>query len=110
MADQSNAQANQVFRRQVRENVSVDFIVAKGRLVLLKTGCLSHPATSIAISCANHGGDPASPDCVATAMPRERIPHWRAPLVPSQNAAFFGEFDRSTIELIHGNFAVLSPA
>ena len=38
MADQSNAQANQVLRRQVRENVSVDFIVAKGRLVLLKTG------------------------------------------------------------------------
>ena len=38
MADQSNAQANQVFRRQVRENVSVNSLYAKGRLVLLKTG------------------------------------------------------------------------
>ena len=40
MADQGDAETNQVLSRQVRQDVSVDFVVAERRLVLRKTELL----------------------------------------------------------------------
>jgi hypothetical protein len=36
MADQGHAEADQVLSRQVRQDVSVDFVIAERRLVLSK--------------------------------------------------------------------------
>jgi hypothetical protein len=68
MADQGDAEADQVVGRQVRQDVPVDFVVAERRLVLRKTELLQ-PARDIDRHYGSLSGEnPPSADCAATAI------------------------------------------
>ena len=70
MADRGHADGDQVLSRQVRQDLSVDFVVAERWLVLSKTELLQ-PTRDIDRHLRSlHQGDPASPARTTTAIGR----------------------------------------
>ena len=74
MADRGHAHADQVLCRQVRQNVSVDIVVAERRLVLLKTELLKPTRDIDRHLWFQSWGDPASALYAAATISWERLP------------------------------------